>query len=165
MRRAADVPVLPPQSEHPHPDAAQGQEPQGQGHQRQIRSVRQGVAAVRGQAHREAQDAHLQGDAEPRLQRDLLVQRAVGEDTGVLAGRHGHGLRQHRPERADRAHPSCREERVGCVGDQALAGHDHETAANDRAVASPQTGMKLLRRDLLPIFLKWPPAIPTCDVE
>lgn len=70
-----------------------------------LRSVREGVAAVRRQADREAQDGGVQVHAESGVQRHLLVQRALGEDQGVLVGRDGHGLRQHRQERADRKDP------------------------------------------------------------
>lgn len=66
------------------------------------------MASVRRQAHREAQDGHLQVHPEPRLQRHVLLQRALGEDQGVLARRHGHGLRQHRQERAHRKDPPGR---------------------------------------------------------
>lgn len=64
------------------------------------RPVRQGVAPIRRQADREAQDPNIQVHPQPGLQRDLLLQRSLGEDQGVLPRRHGHGLRQHRQERA-----------------------------------------------------------------
>ena len=57
------------------------------------RSVCEGLAAVRRQEDREAQDADLQVHPQPDLQRGVLVQRPLGEDKGVLARRHGHGLR------------------------------------------------------------------------
>lgn len=60
---------------------------------KRCRSVRQSVAAVRRQTHREAQDAGVQVHPQPRLQRHVLLQRTLGEDQGVLAGRDGHGFR------------------------------------------------------------------------
>lgn len=65
-----------------------------------FRPLREGVVAVRRQAHRETQDGDLQVHPESGLQRHLLLQRALGEDKGMLPGRDGHGLRQHRQERA-----------------------------------------------------------------
>lgn len=69
------------------------------------RSVREGVAAVRGQADREAQNPDIQMHVEPSFQRKLQLQRTLGEDQGVFVGRDGDGLRQYRKERADWTHP------------------------------------------------------------
>lgn len=56
------------------------------------RSVRESVAGLRRQAHGEAQNADVQVHAGARLQRDVHLQRAVGEDPRVLARRPRHGL-------------------------------------------------------------------------
>jgi hypothetical protein len=56
------------------------------------RSLRQGVAVLWRQASGEAQDARLQVHAGAGVQRDVHLQRAVGEDPRVLARRPRHGL-------------------------------------------------------------------------
>ena len=62
------------------------------------------MAPVRRQTNGEAKDADLQVHPAASFQRVVQLQRAVGENSRVLAGRDGDGLRQHRSQRADRSH-------------------------------------------------------------
>ena len=109
------------------------------------RSVREDLAAARGQERGEAKVGDRREVAEPGVQRDVPVLRAVPAHPADVARRQRHGLRPHGTQRAHRAGGARRQERPD--GGEALERDVRQAATGSHTVAHSQ-GLRLTRSRL-----------------